>query len=271
MSENQDPLHVIKMAYEPLVRVRHPSEAARWPVLTGADIKIGSYKGWLIVFLKHTGNPNMTSRSGQGELKSGLVGADAITLDNLEAVRDRLLRHYRATLDDALVMVPPSGALNRTELELMMARHEAALGIAKMKIFLSHKTHDKAMVRDFKRTLETLGLDPWLDEDAMAAGAQLDRAILKGMQDSCAAVFFITPNFVDEAFLAFEINYAIAQQRSRPQQFAIITLVFEESGQRPNVPDLLRPFVWKEPSSSLQGLQEIIRALPIKLGAPHWR
>ena len=38
------------------------------------------------------------------------------------------------------------------------------------KIFLSHKGSDKATVTDFKETLEVLGYEPWLDEDAMPAG-----------------------------------------------------------------------------------------------------
>ena len=153
----------------------------------------------------------------------------------------------------------------------MLARHEAALGLSKMKIFLSHKSPDKALVRDFKSALEVLGLDPWLDEDSMAAGAQLNRSILQGMQESCAAVFFLTPNFADEAFLASEINYAIDEHHNRPNQFSIITLVFEDGGRRPTIPALLKPFVWKEPATPLQGFKEIIRALPIMVGPPQWR
>src|SRR5882757_9130848 len=43
------------------------------------------------------------------------------------------------------------------------------------RIFLSHKSADKALVRDYKQTLELLGLKPWLDEDDLAAGAELTR------------------------------------------------------------------------------------------------
>src|SRR5687767_11405383 len=62
------------------------------------------------------------------------------------------------------------------------------------KVFLSHKGVDKEFVNDFKKTLELLGYEPWLDEDAMPAGTSLERGLLKGMQESCGVVFFITPS-----------------------------------------------------------------------------
>jgi hypothetical protein len=43
--------------------------------------------------------------------------------------------------------------------------------------------------------LQELGFDSWLDEEAMSAGTELERGILRGFKDSCAALFFITPNF----------------------------------------------------------------------------
>lgn len=58
-----------------------------------------------------------------------------------------------------------------------------------MKILLSHKGFDKPLVRKFKATLDLLGFDPWLDEDAMPAGTSLERAILKGFTNP-APLFF---------------------------------------------------------------------------------
>jgi len=94
-------------------------------------------------------------------------------------------------------------------------------------IFLSHSSADKVRIRDYYNTLKQLGYNPWLDEDAMSAGTPLERALLDGMKTSMAAVFFITP---------------------------------EEK--TPAVPELLRRFVWKQPASDLEGLREILRALP---------
>lgn len=140
------------------------------------------------------------------------------------------------------------------------------------KVFLSHKGVDKETVRDFKKTLELIGYDPWLDEDAMPAGAALDRAILKGMQDSCGVVFFITPSFRDEGYLATEVNYAVQEKRTKGDKFAIVTLqmanVTDDHG---SIPDLLKPFVWKKPTTLLEAVREIIRALPVIPGVVDWR
>lgn len=140
------------------------------------------------------------------------------------------------------------------------------------KIFLSHKGVDKNFVIDFKKTLEELGYDPWLDEDAMPAGTTLERGLLQGMQDSCGVVFFITPSFKDEGYLQTEIDYAIQEKRKKEDKFAIITLQFiSDDGKEAPIPDLLEPYVWKKPKTSLEALREIVRALPIAPGIIDWR
>ena len=139
------------------------------------------------------------------------------------------------------------------------------------KVFLSHKGSDKNLVRRFRDALLALNYSPWLDEDALRAGVSLDRGILKGMKESCAAVFFITPSFVDQSYISTEIEYAVSEKRSRGDDFAIITLVFADSnGRRGIVPDLLKRFVWKEPFSDLEAFSEITRSLPLSLPHPRW-
>jgi hypothetical protein len=142
--------------------------------------------------------------------------------------------------------------------------------IAPKKIFLSHKGIDKERVRQYFAMLRELGFEPWLDDEAMAAGVPLERALLQGMKDSCAAIFFVTPNYKDEGYLATEIEYAIQEKRRKGDRFAIITLALGEAGDS-KIPELLHRFVWKSPQSQFQALQEILRALPIKLPAPMWR
>ncbi len=128
------------------------------------------------------------------------------------------------------------------------------------------------MVRRFHEVLETLGFEPWLDEEAMPAGTERDRGILQGFKKSCAAIFFITPNFKDESFIRNEINYAIDEKTQKSDSFSIITLVFsDEHGNKGSVPDLLHTYIWKEPKTEMEALIEIIKALPIKLGAIDWK
>lgn len=140
------------------------------------------------------------------------------------------------------------------------------------RIFLSHKGVDKEMVIDFQKTLALLGYAPWLDEDAMPAGTTLERGLLKGMEDSCAVVFFITPSFKDEGFLETEVNYAIRQKRSKGDRFAIVTLQFtDDDGKFGEIPELLKDYVWKKPRTPFEALREIVRALPVTPGRIDWR
>jgi TIR domain len=68
------------------------------------------------------------------------------------------------------------------------------------RIFLSHKGANKSLLVQFHRVLKELGFDPWLDQEDMVSGDTLHRELLAGMQASCAAVFFITPEFRDETY-----------------------------------------------------------------------
>lgn len=136
------------------------------------------------------------------------------------------------------------------------------------KIFLSHKSIDKPVVYRHYNALKEVGFVPWLDEPVMPAGSNLERELLKGFQESCAAVFFITDNFKDEKYLATEIDYAVLQKRQKGKKFSIITLLCSDTA---SVPDLLIPYIYKKVSSDLKGFYEIVRALPLELGPIRWK
>lgn len=151
-------------------------------------------------------------------------------------------------------------------------QYEAYLEMQKPKdIFLSHKSPDKVLVREVAMTLRSIGLSPWLDEDRMKAGANLERALRQGFHESCAAVFFVTPRFVDDSYLASEIDYAIAEKRVKGDRFSIITLLIPgDDGSFGDVPNLLRTYVWKQ-VQPIEVVRTIVEALPIQCGAPAWR
>lgn len=151
-------------------------------------------------------------------------------------------------------------------------RFEEKLEMEKPKeIFLSHKTVDKPLVREVAATLTAIGFSPWLDEDKMKAGTNLERGLRQGFKDSCAAVFFVTPNFTDENYLASEVDYAIAEKRNKGDRFSIITLLLEgEDGSHGEVPILLQPYVYKR-AKEVEVIRHIVEALPIRMVAPQWK
>ena len=77
---------------------------------------------------------------------------------------------------------------------------------------MSHKSQNKELVREYNAALVRLEYETWLDEDVLTAGRKLERGLLRGMQESCGAVFFITPDFIDEGWLAKEVDYAIEDE-----------------------------------------------------------
>jgi TIR domain len=135
------------------------------------------------------------------------------------------------------------------------------------RIFLSHKGADKPRVEAYYDTLKLLGFDPWLDREDMPVGTVLERGLHKGMEESCAVVFFITPNFKDENFLETEITYALHQRRKKGEKnFAIIMIVFKDGEKTGKVPSILEPYVWGNPGGELEALHAILKALPVKVG-----
>ncbi|WP_159086571.1 toll/interleukin-1 receptor domain-containing protein [Burkholderia sp. LA-2-3-30-S1-D2] len=133
------------------------------------------------------------------------------------------------------------------------------------KIFLSHKSIDKAIVRDVCLTLKEIGFDPWLDEDRMTAGANLEREIKHGMVESCAAVFFITPSFSDKDWIASEVDHAMSEKRKKNSRFAIVPLLLTSpDGKRGNVLEIFEQYLHKDVEYH-QIVREILRAIPIRM------
>ncbi len=262
----------IRDKYADLISAAYPEKRAFWPLVSsfGYKVRQGSFKDWAVIIYFHTGSPYIQGE-GIGGLSEEVIGHDDITPQNKDDVRRNLEVNYGLQPKDVVFLYKLNSGDYADEMQKMLERHEIAMGVAKMRIFLSHKGANKNIVRTYKTALDTLGFQPWLDEDAMAAGTNLERGISRGFADSCAAVFFITPEFVDEDYLATEVDYAIREKRQKKDKFAIITLRFNFGGRQGDIPELLRPYVWKEPSDHLEGLVEVLNALPLKVGAVTWR
>jgi hypothetical protein len=139
---------------------------------------------------------------------------------------------------------------------------------SEIKIFLSHKSKNKEMVRRYYTALRSVGFDPWMDESNMVAGSNLERELVRGFDESCAVVFFMTEHFRDENYLATEIDYAVEQKRLKEKKFAIITLRYPGANE---IPRLLTRFIYRDIENDLEGFNEIIKGLPIELGPVRWK
>ena len=262
---------IIKQEYTKIIMNKYPEYSASWPIVSGFNLMNGQYGNFIICIFKHTGN-NAMMASSVVNFSVANTGVSAITLSNIDSVRDKVVSSFHLSSMDSVVILSRDGRNLQSELQRLLEIHEFVMGIKKMKIFLSHKGADKPLIRQYKKTLAILGFDVWLDEDAMPAGTALHRGILQGFRDSCAAIFFITPNYKDEGFLEAEVNYAITEKMQKGDKFSIITLVFTDSeGKSGEVPELLKEYVWKQPNCDLEAIQEIIKALPVKVGEVRYK
>jgi TIR domain len=261
----------IESYYRPAVAARYPEKTPHWPLLGSPVVSSseGCHNEWTIIIYRDRPGNTMGSISSLGEMSTQRLGA-ALESSSLEQVRSNLTKSHSLSARDGVVLLSPGGANAQSEVEHLLRRHELALGLTKQRIFLSHKGADKPRVREFKATLEALGFQPWLDEDDMPAGVELNRGILEGMKDSCAAVFFVTKRFRDETWVGDEVDYAKLKKHEDGKGFSIITLVFDdatEPGAEANVPEILKAkYVYKKPKGDLEALREILRALPLMVG-----
>lgn len=269
-SDTKDLKDIAYQAYKLYVEELFPNMSNYWPVVAGTHYKVGNFNNFYVVVLIDQGPTSFIQTTGIGNLNLSLSHKDA---EKAELIRKEIFKIFNLKKRDAVFIFNKKNNFNswkndlERDLELNLIQHKMVMNMQPIKIFLSHKSINKERVRNFKSTLELLGFSPWLDEEAMSAGANLERSLSKGMKDSCAAIFFITPEYKDENYLATEIDYAISRKRSDGDKFSIITLVLQdEQDEKGVVPDLLRPYVWKEPRNDLEALNEILKALPLEVG-----
>lgn len=252
--------NIIIKSYEIYVKKIMPDSIVSWPVISGANRIVGTYKDYVICIFKHTGNNSFFTKEGVGKISLNLVGEN-----NIDIIRKELQQHFNLSAHDSIFIIHkeyPTTDFQR-EINVNFMKHKIIMKKEPMKIFLSHKGTNKNIVRKYNNILKTLGFSPWLDEEAMVAGSNLNRAILNGIEDSCATVFFITDAYVDETYLSDEVDYSIDRIKNNPN-FKIITLVFGDNTDK--IPSLLKKYVWKHIDNDLDGLHEILKALPIEVG-----
>lgn len=265
----RDIADIVFNTYKLFIKNKLPDYINNWPSCSGADFKIGAFQNFCIVILIHKGPTSFKRFEGVGDIALNLPNEKS---KDINIIRKEVIKLFSLTNKDSVFIFDEkdnfSNLFKDLEREILInfQQHKIAMNMVPMKVFLSHKSTNKQKVREFKDCLQLLGFQPWLDEDAMQAGSHLERSLQQGMKDSCAAIFFITPDYKDESYLASEVDYAIARKRE-DSSFAIITLVLSnEQGDKGQVPDLLRPYVWKEPSSDLIALNDILKALPLQVG-----
>jgi len=109
-----------------------------------------------------------------------------------------------------------------------IAESLAKAGMFKSEVFISYSRTDSDFARKLNEDLQLTGKTTWFDQESIAAGADFQREIYKGIESSDNFLFIISPDAVKSPYCADEVNYA-AQFNKR-----FITLLLRET----NVTDI---------------------------------
>jgi hypothetical protein len=130
------------------------------------------------------------------------------------------------------------------------------------KIFLSYSGRDRERVRKYAEILKLAGFDPWFDRHEINMGVPAERALVEAIRSACAAVFFVTPHFVDERYIQLEIDCAVHENVEKEPHYLIIPLVLKSGNEEVQVPVPLVRYNPMSMGDDLEAMAGLLRALP---------
>ena len=97
-----------------------------------------------------------------------------------------------------------------------------------MRIFLSHRSRDKALVREFKGMLPSF-LNTWLDEDSLIGGGSFPSELRTTIQsDADFLIIFLDKDALSSKWVKQELEWALQRERELKRIF-ILPILLEES------------------------------------------
>lgn len=132
---------------------------------------------------------------------------------------------------------------------------------SKVKVFLNHATEDKPLVWDLYFELKKYPwIDPWIDEDRLLPGQELELEIDKAMKESDAVLVCISNTSVKKTgYVQAEIRKAEEQQNLRPHGAIYMIPVLLEPC-KDQVPSNLQKLLWVDISDPNK-INSIIKSL----------
>ncbi len=96
-----------------------------------------------------------------------------------------------------------------------------------LRIFISHCSKDKAVVRELYQRLEgQIGLEPWLDEEKISIGEDWDREIRRTLRRAQVAIICLSPNAIKaRGYFQKEVKLILDAAARRPKNKIFIVPV----------------------------------------------
>jgi hypothetical protein len=96
-----------------------------------------------------------------------------------------------------------------------------------MRIFLSHRSRDKALVREFKDQLPRF-LDTWLDEESLSWGESFPVKLRSTIQSGVDfLIIFLDKDALRSEWVKQELEWALAREKELKRTF-VLPIMFEE-------------------------------------------
>lgn len=101
-----------------------------------------------------------------------------------------------------------------------------------MRIFLSHRSRDKALVREFRNQLPRF-LDSWLDEDSLTWGESLPASLRSTIQSGVDfLIIFIDKDALTSRWVETELAWALERERELQRSFVLPVLLDDLSSEQ---------------------------------------
>jgi hypothetical protein len=127
-----------------------------------------------------------------------------------------------------------------------------------MRVFLSHSSQDKAVVRELYQKLSKDGFDVWFDEESLLPGQDWDREIVHAVRHANIVIICLSPTSVTKSgYFQKEIRLALDAAAEKPDGAIFnIPARLEEC----NVPESLSRYQWVDLYKP-EGYARLIKAL----------
>jgi TIR domain len=122
--------------------------------------------------------------------------------------------------------------------------------MTKGQIFISHSDKDHTFIDNLAKALQLQGLDVWVDNKQLRAGAGLHREIKTAIRDARAFIVVFSIDALNSAWVFDETKYALNVRKKKGDGYPVIPLLMESVS-----PAAIKPY-----------FNESIKSIPIGPG-----
>lgn len=130
------------------------------------------------------------------------------------------------------------------------------------RIFLSHASPDKPIVRRIATTLQAAGHEPWLDEEEILVGDSIPTAVERGLREAHFVVLCLSKAAANRRWIDVERNATLMEQ-FREGQERILPVRLEDVPPPLLVASLAYVDLFPDEQAFSRGMARLIRSIAV--------